>query len=92
MNEPIRPGRYRHFKGGEYEVLGVARHSETEEHLVVYRALQGDEGLWVRPLKMFMERVTLGSRTVLRFEYVGDGSKSGVIAGIQLPPRETDRP
>jgi hypothetical protein len=71
MTEPIRPGKYRHFKGGEYEVIGVARHSETDEELVVYRPLSGDGGLWVRPLKMFVERVTLGSRSVPRFEYLG---------------------
>jgi hypothetical protein len=72
MTAPIRPGRYRHFKGGEYEVIGVARHSETDEYLVVYRPLQGDEGLWVRPLTMFQEKVTIGARHVPRFEYLGD--------------------
>ncbi len=72
MTGPIRPGRYRHFKGGEYEVIGVARHSETDEYLVVYRPLRGDEGLWVRPLTMFQEKVTLGGRSVPRFEYVGE--------------------
>ena len=50
----IEPGVYRHFKGGEYEVVGLARHSETEEELVVYRALYGDGGLWVRPSEMFL--------------------------------------
>ena len=55
--ESIKPGRYRHFKGKEYEVLGVARHSETEEELVVYRALYGDFGLWVRPVSMWNETV-----------------------------------
>ena len=53
----VRPGRYRHFKGNEYQVLGVARHSETEEEMVVYRALYGDGGLWVRPAAMWTERV-----------------------------------
>ncbi|MCR6481843.1 DUF1653 domain-containing protein [Amycolatopsis sp. OK19-0408] len=53
----MEPGRYVHYKGGEYEVLGVARHSETEEELVVYRALYGARGLWVRPLAMFAEKV-----------------------------------
>ncbi len=72
MMGPIRPGKYRHFKGGEYEVIGVARHSETEESLVVYRPLLGDEGLWVRPLTMFQERVTIGGRTLPRFEYLGE--------------------
>ena len=71
MTEPVKPGRYRHFKGGEYEVIGVARHSETDETLVVYRPLYEDSGLWVRPLSMFTERVTRGERTTLRFEYLG---------------------
>ena len=53
----IRPGRYRHFKGGEYEVLGVASHSETLEPMVVYRALYGERGLWVRPAAMWNEWV-----------------------------------
>mgnify|MGYP001054117007 CR=1 FL=1 len=53
----IRPGRYRHFKGNEYQVLGIARHSETLEELVVYRALYGDGGLWIRPLAMFLSPV-----------------------------------
>lgn len=53
----IALGRYRHFKGGLYEVIGVAKHSETLEEMVVYRALYGEKGLWVRPLAMFMETV-----------------------------------
>ncbi len=53
----VDPGTYRHFKGGLYSVVGVARHSETEEELVVYRPLAGDQGLWVRPLAMWNERV-----------------------------------
>lgn len=69
--EPVRPGRYRHFKGGEYEVLGVARHSETQDWYVVYRSLSGDVGLWVRPLAMFAETVTHDGREVPRFEYLG---------------------
>ncbi len=72
MSEPLRPGKYRHFKGGEYEVIGIARHSETDEYLVVYRPLYGDEDLFVRPLTMFQERVAIGGRNVARFEYVGD--------------------
>lgn len=71
MTEPVKPGRYRHFKGGEYEVIGIARHSETDETLVVYRPLYEDSGLWVRPLSMFAERVTRGERTTQRFEYLG---------------------
>lgn len=53
----IKPGLYRHFKGKEYEVIGTARHSETLEELVVYRALYGDGGLWVRPAAMWSETV-----------------------------------
>lgn len=67
----IKPGRYRHYKGKEYVVLGVARHSETDEELVVYRPDYGDCGLWVRPLAMFTESVEAGGRMVPRFEYVG---------------------
>ena len=64
------PGRYRHYKGNEYTVLGVARHSETEEELVVYRQEYGDRGLWVRPLSMFGETVTAGGETVPRFRLI----------------------
>jgi hypothetical protein len=67
----IRPGRYRHYKGKEYTVLGVARHSETEEELVVYRQEYGDLGLWVRPRKMFEELVEVAGRKLPRFQYVG---------------------
>lgn len=70
--ESIKPGRYRHFKGKEYEVLGVARHSETEEELVVYRALYGDFGLWVRPVSMWNEAVERDGKTVRRFTYIGE--------------------
>ena len=66
MTEPT-PGRYRHFKGGEYEVLGVARHSETDERLVVYRPLYNETGFWVRPVAMFLETVQHEGRTVPRF-------------------------
>ena len=70
--EPIKLGRYRHFKGKEYEVLGVARHSETEEELVVYRALYGDFGLWVRPVSMWNEAVERDGKTFRRFTYIGE--------------------
>lgn len=70
--ESIKPGRYRHFKGKEYEVLGVARHSETEEELVVYRALYGDFGLWVRPVSMWNETVERDCKTFRRFTYIGE--------------------
>ena len=70
--ESIPPGKYRHYKGKEYEVIGIARHSETEEALVVYRALYGDRGLWVRPASMWNEEVEQGGKTVRRFERTGD--------------------
>ena len=69
--ESIKPGRYRHFKGKEYEVLGVARHSETQEELVVYRALYSDFGLWVRPARMWNETVERDGKTFRRFTYIG---------------------
>ena len=68
----IRPGRYRHFKGGEYQVIGVARHSETMEELVVYRALYGERGLWVRPAAMWLETVERDGKQFQRFTYIGD--------------------
>ncbi|UOZ07420.1 DUF1653 domain-containing protein [Amycolatopsis sp. WQ 127309] len=63
----VQPGRYVHYKGNEYEVLGVASHSETEEQLVVYRALYGERGLWVRPEAMFTETVETPGGPVPRF-------------------------
>ena len=68
----LRLGRYKHYKGGEYEVIGVAKHSETLEDMVVYRALYGDNQIWVRPLKMFMEDVEIDGQKIPRFEYLGD--------------------
>ena len=65
-----RPGRYRHYKGGEYEVLGVATHSESEERLVVYRPLYGAGELWVRPLAMFIESVEVDGQSVPRFSLI----------------------
>lgn len=69
--QPVRLGRYRHYKGKEYEVIGVGRHSETLEELVVYRALYGEHGLWVRPQAMFMEMVTVAGKLVPRFQFMG---------------------
>lgn len=66
----VSPGVYRHHKGQQYEVLGVARHSETEEEFVVYRALYGERGLWIRPVTMFMERVDQGGVSVPRFSRI----------------------
>jgi hypothetical protein len=68
----IRPGIYQHYKGRRYEVIDIARHSETEEQLVVYRTLYGNYDLWVRPLDMFVEQVEVDGRKVPRFEFVKD--------------------
>jgi hypothetical protein len=70
-SDSIRIGRYRHFKGNEYLVIGVARHSETEAELVVYRQDYGDRSLWVRPQAMFLESVEHEGRSVPRFAYLG---------------------
>ena len=69
-----RTGRYRHYKGGEYELLGVVRHSETLEPLVLYRALYGEQGLWVRPHAMFFERIEVDGVQRPRFEPVAPGA------------------
>jgi cyclomaltodextrinase len=66
----IEPGRYRHFKGNEYEVIGVAKDSETMEEVVVYRALYGERGLWVRSAKMFAEVIERDGRRMPRFERI----------------------
>ena len=69
---PVCPGRYRHYKGNEYTVVGVARHSETDEELVVYRQEYGEQGLWVRPAEMFAETVEVEGRSVPRFEFLSE--------------------
>lgn len=66
----IQTGIYQHYKGPKYEVLGQAQHSETEEVLVMYRALYGDFGLWLRPLSMFQERVTVEGENIPRFRLI----------------------
>jgi hypothetical protein len=70
---PTPAGRYRHYKGGEYEVIGVARHSETQEPLVVYRPLYDASGWWVRPHAMFFEQVPVGAGMQPRFARIGTG-------------------
>ncbi len=70
--EEIKLGKYRHFKGNEYEVVGVAKHSETLENMVIYRALYGEKELWVRDAKMFFENVTREGKTFPRFSYIDD--------------------
>lgn len=68
----LRPGRYRHYKGKDYQVLGVATHSETQEPLVVYRTLYGDFDLWVRPLEMFVGSVELDGEPTPRFTFISE--------------------
>ena len=68
----ILPGVYRHFKGKEYRVITLARHSETEELMVVYQALYGERGFWVRPASMWNELIDRDGRTIRRFTRVGD--------------------
>ena len=67
----VKLGKYRHYKGNEYEVIGVVRHSETLEEMVLYRALYGEGGMWVRPKEMFFETVVAGEKTGPRFQYIG---------------------
>lgn len=68
----IKLGKYRHFKGNEYEVIGIARHSETLEEMVVYRALYGDARIWVRPAKMWNETVERDGKAFQRFTYIDE--------------------
>lgn len=70
-----KPGKYRHFKGGEYELLGIASHSETLEPMVVYRALYGAHGLWVRPAAMWTEIVDKPGYHGPRFVYIGEDDR-----------------
>jgi hypothetical protein len=68
----IKAGLYRHYKGAQYQVIDTVRHSETEEQLVLYRALYGEKGLWVRPLVMFTETVWVNGKEEPRFAYEAD--------------------
>lgn len=70
--EAFMPGKYRHYKGNDYQLIGMATHSETREPMVVYRALYGEYGLWVRPAAMWNELVEVGGEMVPRFRYVGE--------------------
>lgn len=70
--EEIKIGRHRHFKGNEYEVIAIAKHSETTEDYVVYKALYGDGGMWVRPASMWNETVERDGVTYKRFTYIGE--------------------
>lgn len=70
MENKLRTGIYEHFKGNRYEVIGVARHSETLEEMVVYKKLYGDGGMWVRPLAMFLEEIEVDGKKVPRFKLI----------------------
>jgi hypothetical protein len=73
----VKAGRYRHYKGKEYEVIACARHSETEEEYVVYRALYGNRDLWVRPTALFTQPVTVDGQVTPRFELIREGGRLG---------------
>lgn len=68
----VSPGKYRHFKGQQYEVIDIVKHSETQEEMVLYKALYGEYGLWVRPLPMFAEIIERDGKQIARFEKISD--------------------
>lgn len=72
MSDLVKPGKYRHYKGKEYRVIGMATHSETLEPMVVYQALYGEMGIWVRPARMWSETVEVNGTQMLRFAPVED--------------------
>ena len=69
-NKVLKLGKYKHYKGKEHEVIGLAKHSETLEELVVYRVLYGEGQMWVRPLAMFTEEVEVNGTKIPRFKFV----------------------
>jgi hypothetical protein len=81
----IEPGRYRHYKGGEYEVLGVVRHSETLEPMVLYRPLYNQSGMWVRPFAMFLEPVAFDGTVQARFERLGTADPASTSQNLPVP-------
>ncbi len=82
IGPPIATGVYRHYKGGRYQVLGLVRHSESLQVMVLYRALYGEQGLWVRPRAMFDEQVLVDGVEVARFALVADGAADGADAAF----------
>jgi len=76
IEKMIKKGKYKHFKGNFYQVVDVARNSETLEDFVVYRALYGDNGLWIRPLEMFLEEVDIDGKSIERFQFIEDDQDS----------------
>jgi len=87
MGDKLKLGKYRHFKGNKYEVIGVARHSETLEDVVVYRALYGNHDLLVRPLKMFTEEVEVDGKEIPRFSAVEQEESRGNVGGSRMEQR-----
>jgi len=73
-------GIYRHYKGNEYEVIGFSKHSETLEDMVIYKALYGEGGTWVRPLSMWDNPIEMDGKTVKRFEYIGSSKNNNELA------------
>jgi len=72
MGSNVKSGIYRHFKGNMYRVLGIAKHSETLEELVVYQHLDGDKEIWARPIKIFLEEIEVEGKKIPRFKYIGE--------------------
>jgi len=83
----IAKGLYQHFKGAYYRVLDVAKHSETQEDMVVYQALYGDKGMWVRPLSMFVEKMTRDGQTKARFAYLDKQTEVLEVAVLDVIPK-----
>lgn len=84
MQNPVKTGRYQHYKGPFYQVYGTARHSETEETLVVYRCLYGEFDLWVRPLSLFADLVTMDGQEVPRFRWIDEGEPDQQLSSGDL--------
>lgn len=82
IKPPLQPGYYQHYKGAYYQVIDCARHSETEQWLVIYRTLYGDFGLWARPLQMFTENVKIAGELLPRFQYVGNIKPQSVTENL----------
>ncbi|MDP5137020.1 DUF1653 domain-containing protein [Rheinheimera baltica] len=79
---PVQSGYYQHYKGRYYQVIDCARHSETEQWLVIYRALYGDFGLWARPAEMFNEHVEIAGELLARFQYIGDTKPDSITQNL----------
>lgn len=86
MNGTLKPGRYRHYKGNEYTVLGIVRHSESLKELVLYRQEYGEHGIWVRPKEMFLETVKIDGQDVPRFQFLGAEQTEQPNLFADIPP------